>query len=734
MIGARGPSHALLVFVRSVGEVPVPGARVELFPGPAQNEYSDMDAFRFRPSADPPRALAEAVTDGKGAAAFDLPPSGRYWVSAAAPGFGRETVGATVVAGVAPPELIVPLVAGHALDGTVTGDAGGPLAGIDVIAAPTWQCRIWPCDEACDRTRTDPLGRFRFDGLAPGEYGIWYRPEGSMPVCAGIVRIPLVAHLPVHAHRGGVVAGVVKDADTGTPIEGAVVRALDYHDVVRVEARTDAAGRFEVRTNEKACGFLNLSVERSGYVPAYEGPPGTPAENIATGQRLDLDLRLRRAAAVKGQVVGPAGPVAGVRVLCQRCEWRDSKRLRIYDDTSSPDTTSGADGSYRLDVQEGTYDLMVQFSGTRRNWDWDDVGEVDVPAGGDVTHDIHIDLATADVSGSVVDDKGKGVAGAGVWSGEGTRRTETGSDACGHFVLRVNLFQRGAEIAADAPGFAPDETTYDGEPVNLRLLPLVTFMARVRASDGTPVVGARVAAGYGIVGTCVFLYRFDGLCQGVTAADGSCKLPVPVDSDTFLREWSPFDGSAAMASIDMERTPVLDRGIRTVSGQAVLAGSKRGIGGLYASVVSDGETVIHGVTAPDGGFRVRLPMGERPSIQIAGEGYVTTTLKPGVKNEIVVEMKRDLPVDGVVRREGGAPLAGARVVLDGPDDWSSATSTTDTGGRFVILGVPAGEYELVVQAAQDDIESETVQVRAGAKDVEVVLKRVTAAGDDASRK
>jgi len=301
--GPKGAQEAptALVVVRS-RDGPVPGARVELFAGPAEDGFTDMDALAFRPAANAPGAIRSATADRDGRVVLDVPP-GTYWISAAAPGFARETAGVSVDR--VPRETRVSLVPGAPLSGTITGGAG-PLAGIEVIAAPL--CRVWPCDAACDRTRTDSLGCFRFGALAPGDHGIWYRPEGGPPVSAGRVRVPLVSHLPVDACKGGAVAGVVRDADTDVPLVGAVVRVTGVlggsaywatpSDEVIVETRTNAAGRFEAATHLPICILYGIGVRAEGYAPSPVVPAtALPAFGFAEGQRLDLDVRLRRGAA-----------------------------------------------------------------------------------------------------------------------------------------------------------------------------------------------------------------------------------------------------------------------------------------------------------------------------------------------------------------------------------------------------------------------------------------------------
>ena len=108
------------------------------------------------------------------------------------------------------------------------------------------------------------------------------------------------------------------------------------------------------------------------------------------------------------------------------------------------------------------------------------------------------------------------------------------------------------------------------------------------------------------------------------------------------------------------------------------------------SLVTDNSYVVPccAVTGANGEFDVPLPSDQAASIEVAGDGYLTKTVKPGEGGDLLVEMQPDLPVTGVVRLEDGSPAIWAGVTLQGPDGWTSEASMTDTGGRFVIGGVP----------------------------------------------
>jgi hypothetical protein len=321
-----------------------------------------------------------------------------------------------------------------------------------------------------------------------------------------------------------------------------------------------------------------------------------------------------------------------------------------------------------------------------------------------------------------------------VWSGDGPRRAETRTDAQGRFALRIATLRGIGEITAEASNFIGGRDAIDvaDGDVEIRLIQGSGVRGHVRAADGSPVAGARIAAGAWIIfagTTTTPPFQFDNLREGLTAPDGSYEFRIPRDGvrawwADLLRAWSPVDGAMVETSNGADegtawRFDVSFAQPRTVSGRAVLLGSNRGLQGLLVSLVTDdfnSESVICAVTGADGRFSVRVPVDREASIRVEGDGYIAKTAKPGDGGDLLVEMQPDLPVTGVVRMDDGSPAILAAVTLKGPDGWTSEASMTDTGGRFVIAGVPQGEYVLLVDGAQGS----PARVRAGTRGLEVV--------------
>ncbi|MGH7645181.1 MAG: MSCRAMM family protein [Gemmatimonadales bacterium] len=149
------------------------------------------------------------------------------------------------------------------LSGVVRDDGAFPIEDVGVRILTGWS------------TQTDPTGRFRFDGLRPGEYRVRFDgfgyvvAETTLVVRAGEqtdVNLRLsptvLATRPVEvrAPHGGISGGVF-DVQL-RPLAGAAVEVLG----TRQQATTDSSGGFSL--GELRPGTYMVGLRRSGYGPA----------------------------------------------------------------------------------------------------------------------------------------------------------------------------------------------------------------------------------------------------------------------------------------------------------------------------------------------------------------------------------------------------------------------------------------------------------------------------------
>lgn len=97
--------------------------------------------------------------------------------------------------------------------------------------------------------------------------GRWLRFAG---VCRGLLTVATLAALLPAQGAAQPVSGVVVDKDTGTPIRGAMLILIDGEGVLVDRTLTDAAGRFVVRA--LSSGPHRIEVERIGYADWSTAP------------------------------------------------------------------------------------------------------------------------------------------------------------------------------------------------------------------------------------------------------------------------------------------------------------------------------------------------------------------------------------------------------------------------------------------------------------------------------
>ncbi|MCP4644375.1 MAG: carboxypeptidase regulatory-like domain-containing protein [bacterium] len=115
--------------------------------------------------------------------------------------------------------VVVPDIGKNFVAGRVVDPKGVPVPGVEVCAGNFH-------DRPYDRTDTDELGRYRLAGLGEGPVLVWFRHETltrganlylvDVPIGTGDADI-------VIGHEPGSVAGIVVDAKTRVPLEGAEV-------------------------------------------------------------------------------------------------------------------------------------------------------------------------------------------------------------------------------------------------------------------------------------------------------------------------------------------------------------------------------------------------------------------------------------------------------------------------------------------------------------------------------
>ncbi len=182
-----------------------------------------------------------------------------------------------------------------------------------------------------------PAGTFRLAASALG----YARTERVVPITGGETRWENFTLIPTTA----TVRGYIKDANTGSPLAGALVFVGNMGNYSNLST-TDTAGFYEMRT---IAGSLILASQQSGYVAA-----GT-FFSIADGETRWLNLTLRPEDAVLRGFVrefGTGSPLAGADV-------RVRSTTALFDNG----TPSGGSGSYDIRYSSGPVAVTATLGG-----------------------------------------------------------------------------------------------------------------------------------------------------------------------------------------------------------------------------------------------------------------------------------------------------------------------------------------------------------------------------------
>ncbi|WP_426569985.1 MFS transporter [Streptomyces canus] len=278
---------------------------------------------------------SEAITAGKGAN-----PSGTGTAGSEEPSVGAA-VAVPLARAVA--ELVAtvpglsddgPAGGGHAVRGRVRGAEGMPVGGASVTLISLGGRQL-------SRSTAGPDGTYRAEAPGEGTYFLIASADGHQPQATTVVvgASPVTYDVLLTGSSG--LAGVVRSADGGIPVAGAVVIVADVRGDVLATVRTDGAGEFSF--TDLVPGAVTLAVNSPEHRPL-----ALPVEVGATGITR-VDLELRPGAQVRGTVRGAGAPLGDARVT-------------LVDAAGNvvAATTTGSDGAYAFsDLDSGPYTVIA---------------------------------------------------------------------------------------------------------------------------------------------------------------------------------------------------------------------------------------------------------------------------------------------------------------------------------------------------------------------------------------
>jgi hypothetical protein len=638
------------------------------------------------------------------------------------------------------------LDSGGDVAGTVTDEAGAPLAGALVV----WRtAEEWPEDQAEARrngveargsfasrhpeARTDALGRFRLRGVATGRLFVVASADLRLHAWSDVFEVRAGAtveralELPLDAQRFRLVKGRVLDPGR-RPAAGVEVVALS-NGWPRHRARTDESGAFVVA--------VDVAQVPQALVARDAGARWSPSARADAGGAGPFELVLAPARTLELRMQGSDGaPVGGGSAFLTGRPW----------DPAFPDRAVELDGAGRACVlrPEASFSVHATAPFHRSSV----LGPFVSGALGDV-----LVLAlepTAHVRGRVVAASGRPVAGARLGI-EPTRdpavllRSLGTAELAHPFTAFAEVRQRTDDATADAEGrfalplaadgwhavsiaaegfptttLGPFAWTAAEPPVDLELVigEAGAIEGRLLSPPGQDPTGriVGVSSGWGVAWTAPCdaqgRFRIDGLAPGryqlrpcrapaasrQTFVDHPCEGECATDWDCEV-----VGGGVSRCDLDLRGGEDFVLGGRFMFGPE----PERWRAFLYASATADTVFVATAPVAPDGSFELRLARGGPLVLVLSGESTFLqpVELAPG-RNEWTLELG-----------SAEVTMAGALGVdADGEEQrafcrWSDGAlvfqgSWSEPDGRARTLRVPSGRVELRC-AALDDLVADS---------------------------
>ena len=596
-------------------------------------------------------------------------------------------------------------------------------------------------DETLLAVISGPDGVFRARGARAGIWSLQILSKGHAPETVGGLKLEESARSldagDITLKPGALLRGRVA-TQTGEPIpfaRGSVRKELSPLS----EFTTDESGLFV--TDDLVPGdTVSLSVDADGFGSVEKAGLNPPME--------DLEITLTPASRVGGKVVDrdTRRPITDFSISMSRNRGMGGGGMRMSMAIGGPETSFHTeDGTFVVeDVDPGKLDVTASAPGYRQSA----MRELEVLPGQDLTDLAFLLARSASISGTVLDDRGRPLAGASVSKKEasggpgimmrGGGGDNASTDGDGNFVLG-GLDRGPITLAVTHQDFEPADldvdTTQDIEGLRITLSRGASLTGIVlHEEDGSPIPRAAVTA------SAAGQDRFTAARTATTGPDGSFVIDAVSPGRYTVRAESAGLRPATLEGI------VIAAGAAPPPLELKMGGGVKLTGVLTGLKESElPQFTVRAMSTGLGGFGVSAPVDSTGHFEVnglsagnltllAGSGLFggkSTTkavqIPEGVDTfETQIEFPHGNVVEGVVTR-GGAPVDGASVIFMQNSTRTSVTAQTDTAGKYKAEDLDEGEYNVsVMQFSTGLSHSLKTTVRADKQlDIEVPVIRIT---------
>ncbi len=592
---------------------------------------------------------------------------------------------------------------------------------------------------------TDREGRFEFEDLGAGRYGLGVTNRGHAPVDVPGVTVDASNRVAdfgtVVMLDGAELTGVVVDADGGPIAEASIgiqarqggIGYLD-HRQSPLEAKSDSDGRFAV-PDLRPDSPVDVVVRADGFVPAQLANVEVPSEE-------DLRVVLRAGIDLEGVVVDARGngiQGAMVMVTSGPSPGQERRMGRVRE----------RDGAFVVEnLVPGDWSVVASADGFQNR----EMPPLTVTAG-EAPPPLRIELdAGATLSGRVTAADGSPITSAYVTFRTTTRdpmrefgNQSTSTDGDGYYELRglplgrhVITFGHGRYQALERDL----ELESAAQTLDVTLEAGLEIAGYVVDPDGLPVAGAMVSTRAERTASA---RRFSGsLGSRIHESDTEGRFRIEGLGVGTYHVTAAKEGYAS--SVTGRAIELVDSSIEGVEVQLSLGGKivgvVRGVGfddlasvnvvALQSDVRRDMQSRVAGVDH-EGRFELdNLAVGDWQVHASIGQRSKRKTITiPGAGVEVPVELDfgSGFTLSGVVLR-AGVPAPGLGVSVRGIDTQGHGQQTTSPHGRFELPGLPAGRYELTVGhfgRFSRPLDRREIDLR-GDEDIAVEIRTVTVTG------
>jgi protocatechuate 3,4-dioxygenase beta subunit len=577
----------------------------------------------------------------------------------------------------------------------VTDPTGKPVEGAFVIVVPVQGGHLpfgGLATEKIRSTLTGREGKARLESLPPGPWTVGVHARGF--VTRSLKRVDS-GPLAVRLEKGGVVTGVVRDADGNRPVAGARITVAgglplpsDWsQDATRNEAVTDSAGRFRLE-----------GIGREPVTLAARAPGFGRAEQTDVRAGAAVEVFLFPGASITGAVRDDAGrPVGGAVVRAEGD--------RTWD--APPPERSDARGEFHMaGVQPGEYAVVAREGGRAPG-----IATVVVGPAGEATASLTVSEGGW-ATGRIVDAEGRPLAGRArveVFEERGLPAFASdllAADAGANGTFALGPLPLGTlGVAVSAPRHVSRRVEVEiparGRTADLGDVTLEAGLAirgRVRDRESRGIAGAAVSArlrGSGAPSEGEVLSEEDGtfLLAGLGAGSHSVSAAAP----GYATAWAtatpggePLDlvlepgGEIAGRVVDADGAPVDEAWVLAED-----ASQPRGSPGRSSSGRTD---------EGDGGFVLRDVAAGTYSLEVraasrGGASMAAVRVAAGRPTNVgTITLGRGGVVAGVVVDAEGNGIPGATIRAERDANRRTGQLRTQTGstGAFELRGVPIG--------------------------------------------